>query len=839
MKAPSIATSTGAFRIGGRSVSPNEFFAGLVDDVRVYNTALTQAQIQADMNTPVAPPPPPDTEPPTAPTNLTAVGGLGTVSLTWTGSTDNRGVDHYDVHRSPAAGFVPGPANRVGQPTGTSFADSGMAAGTYFYKVVAVDAAGNDSAQSNEANAAVTADTTSPTVAISAPADESTVSETVTITANASDNVGVAGVQFKANGANVGAEDTTAPYSVAWDTRGGPNGDYDLTAVARDAAGNTTTSAIVDVTVSNGPTPPPPGLVASFAFEEGTGTTLTDRSGNGQNGTISGAAWSAAGKYGNALSFDGVDDLVSVADSNLLDLTTGMTIEGWLRPTTAGTAFRTFVIKEDGSSHVYRIYANTSAQAPRAQAAIAGGVRTATGTTALPVNVWSHVAATYDGTTLRLWVNGNEVAAVVKAPSIATSTGAFRIGGRGVSPGEFFAGLVDDVRVYNVALTQAQIQTDMNTPVAPDTSPPVVSSVAPAAGATGVLPSAAVQATFNEDMNPATVSGTTFTLTQGASPVAATVTYDAASRTATLTPNAHLAFSTTYTARLRGGSTDPRLKDGAGNALAADHTWSFTMAAQPPATPILVLTPSGNTFGSYLPEILRAEGLNAFTVADASLLSSSLLANYDLVLLGETNLTAGQVTTLTNWVTGGGDLIAMRPDKQLAGLLGLTDAGWTLSNSYLQSRPTGPGAGIVEPDDPVPRDGGPLHPGRRHERGHALLEREQRHSEPGRDAPLRRSERRPGGGLHVRPRPFGRAHPPGQPGLGRAGSRRHRPRIARTTSSSARRATSSRTGSTSTRSRIPQADEQQRLLVNLIETMSRERGRRRASGISRAARRRP
>jgi PKD repeat protein len=695
LKAPSIATSTGAFRIGGRSVSPNEFFAGLVDDVRVYNTALTQAQIQADMNTPVAPPPPPDTEPPTAPTNLAAVGGLGTVSLTWTGSTDDRGVDHYDVHRSPVAGFVPGPANRVGQPTGTSFADSGMAAGTYFYKVVAVDAAGNDSAQSNEASAAVTADTTSPTVAISAPADESTVFETVTITANASDNVGVAGVQFKANGVNVGAEDATAPYSVAWDTRGGPNGDYDLTAVARDAAGNTTTSAIVDVTVSNGPTPPPPGLVASYAFEEGTGTTLTDRSRNGHNGTISGAAWSAAGKYGNALLFDGVDDLVSVADSNLLDLTTGMTIEGWLRPTTSGTSFRTFVIKEDGSSHVYRIYANTSALAPRAQAAIAGGVRSATGTTALPVNVWSHVAATYDGTTLRLWVNGNEVANVVKAPSIATSTGAFRIGGRSVSPGEFFAGLVDDVRVYNVALTQAQIQADMNTPVAPDTSPPVVSSVAPAAGATGVLPSAAVQATFNEEMNPATVSGTTFTLSQGASPVAATVTYDSASRTATLTPNAHLAFSTTYTARLRGGSTDPRLKDAAGNALAADHTWSFATAAQPPAAPILVLTSPGNGFGSYLPEILRAEGLNSFTVADASLLSSSLLANYDLVLLGETNLTAGQVTTLTNWVTGGGDVIAMRPDKQLVGLLGLTDAGSTLSNAYLQVSPSGPGAGIV------------------------------------------------------------------------------------------------------------------------------------------------
>ena len=53
-------------------------------------------------------------------------------------------------------------------------------------------------------------------------------------------------------------------------------------------------------------------------------------------------------------------------------------------------------------------------------------------------------------------------------------------------------------------------------------------------------------------------------------------------------------------------------------------------------------------------------------------------------MLGETPLTTAQVTTLTDWVTGGGNLVAMRPDKKLAGLLGLTDAGTTLANAYLQ-----------------------------------------------------------------------------------------------------------------------------------------------------------
>jgi hypothetical protein len=83
------------------------------------------------------------------------------------------------------------------------------------------------------------------------------VSGTTGVSANASDNVGVAGVQFLLDGANLGAEDTSAPYSTSWDTTTTANGSHVLTARARDAAGNTTTSAAVGVTVSNG-TPPPP-----------------------------------------------------------------------------------------------------------------------------------------------------------------------------------------------------------------------------------------------------------------------------------------------------------------------------------------------------------------------------------------------------------------------------------------------------------------------------------------------------------------------------------------------------------------------------------------------------
>src|SRR5439155_18199906 len=99
-------------------------------------------------------------------------------------------------------------------------------------------------------------DTTPPTVSLTSPANGDTVSGTVSVTASASDNVGVAGVQFQLDGANLGAEDTTAPYAVPWDTTTTANGStHTLRAVVRDAAGNSATSATVTVTVSNGPPP--------------------------------------------------------------------------------------------------------------------------------------------------------------------------------------------------------------------------------------------------------------------------------------------------------------------------------------------------------------------------------------------------------------------------------------------------------------------------------------------------------------------------------------------------------------------------------------------------------
>lgn len=101
-----------------------------------------------------------------------------------------------------------------------------------------------------------------PTVSMTAPSNGATVSGAVAVSADASDNVSVVGVQFKLDGANLGAEAASPPYTVSWDTAKGTDGSHTLTAVARDAAGNTATAAAVAVAVSNTPPPPPPSLIA-------------------------------------------------------------------------------------------------------------------------------------------------------------------------------------------------------------------------------------------------------------------------------------------------------------------------------------------------------------------------------------------------------------------------------------------------------------------------------------------------------------------------------------------------------------------------------------------------
>jgi len=231
------------------------------------------------------------------------------------------------------------------------------------------------------------------------------------------------------------------------------------------------------------------------------------------------------------------------------------------------------------------------------------------------------------------------------------------------------------------------------------TTPPTVNAVTPANNSSGAGLGPTVTATFSEPMTASTINATNVLLLDpSSSPVPATIAYDAATSTATLTPTVELSALTAYTATIRGGSTG--VKDFNGNALVSDYSWSFTTGTAPanvgPGGPILVISSVLNPFSRYYGEILSAEGLNEYTLADISTITPTVLASYGVVILGDISLATPQVNMLTNWVNAGGNLIAMHPDKQLAGLMGLAATSSTLSDAYLLvQNSSGPGTGIV------------------------------------------------------------------------------------------------------------------------------------------------
>src|SRR5213079_1596625 len=150
-QATPLRTTTGTLEIGADSYT-GENFAGRIDEVRIYNRALTAAEIQADMNTGVGSAPA-DTQPPTTPSNLTATAVSGSqINLNWTASTDDVGVTGYRVERCQGAGctsFAP-----IATAGGTTYSDTGLGANTtYTYRVRATDAAGNPSGYSEVASA--------------------------------------------------------------------------------------------------------------------------------------------------------------------------------------------------------------------------------------------------------------------------------------------------------------------------------------------------------------------------------------------------------------------------------------------------------------------------------------------------------------------------------------------------------------------------------------------------------------------------------------------------------------------------------------------------------------
>ena len=513
-----------------------------------------------------------DTQAPSTPSNLNGAGSLSSVALTWSGSTDNVGVTRYNLHRGTTAGFTPSAANRIAQPTGTAYTDTGLAAGTYYYRVTAEDAAGNISALSNEASAVVTGDVAArrrrdrcPRPAVSSvgltwtaatdnvavsplqrpPVDDRRVhaerrepdrtadltelhrrplaaatyyyrvtaedaagnvgaavhaghrqpspatsrrprhravsprraarrSVALTWTA-ATDNVGVTRYNvhrsttngFTPSVANRIAQPTGTSYT---DSRSPP---APTTTASPPRTRPATSARVSPRRPARAPQHRPPASSRPTRWTRDPARRRSDKAGT-NTGTISGATWAPAGRFGGALSFDGTNDIVNVPDASALDLTTAMTLEAWVRPTALGD--RLAHRRPQGAARQLRLRAvreHRHEPAERERRHRRRRPRPFAARSALSLNTWTHLATTYDGANLRLYVDGALVGARRRPPARSRPRPESSASAATTIWGEYFAGLIDEIRIYNRALTQAEIQTDMTrasarpTPTAP------------------------------------------------------------------------------------------------------------------------------------------------------------------------------------------------------------------------------------------------------------------------------------------------------------------------------------------------------------------------------------
>jgi hypothetical protein len=191
-------------------------------------------------------------------------------------------------------------------------------------------------------------------------------------------------------------------------------------------------------------------LLAHWGFDEGTGSTASDPSGNGNNGIVSNAVW-IAGIDGQALDFTGVDTQVTVADSGGLDPTDTLTIALWIAPNSWDAVPR--LLQKGSGPNQYRLLARD------------GNLRFSLVGINLDMPApdpgsWYHVAATYDGSLMKFYLDGQLAAQREVSVSMEPNTEPLCIGSKPGSTNEahYFDGAIDDVRIYGRALTAAEIR---------------------------------------------------------------------------------------------------------------------------------------------------------------------------------------------------------------------------------------------------------------------------------------------------------------------------------------------------------------------------------------------
>jgi len=254
--------------------------------------------------------------------------------------------------------------------------------------------------------------------------------------------------------------------------------------------------------------PPVEGLIAHWSFDEGSGTTAQDSAGNNTGTLYNGPSW-VTGRAGYALSLDGINDYVEINDNNDLDLTGGeFTLSAWIYPESYGGGLNGRIIDHGGGSEgsggwslLVNDYQNSS------------NLRLSTkdentwnhiysNINSIGLNTWQHVAVTMGSGTVTFYVNGQIAGQASDVPAPTDRNSPVRIGMRATDVLRAFTGVIDDVRMYDRALSYQEIINLYNLfPPLSDTTPPVISNGQPV----GVLPLETSAATLSVTTDEASI----------------------------------------------------------------------------------------------------------------------------------------------------------------------------------------------------------------------------------------------------------------------------------------------------------------------------------------------
>ncbi len=213
-----------------------------------------------------------------------------------------------------------------------------------------------------------------------------------------------------------------------------------------------------------------PAIVLYFSFDDEEGNKVTDLSGNGNDGSVNSAKW-VDGKYGKALEFDGEGAHVEVKSDVSFDIVQGITMMAWINKPEflPGNNGETIISRKDSGSYCFEVsgWENASPEKLDTEMQISGTYHRVASPDPVPLNVWVHTAVTYDGDSIRLYIDGQMVAEESWPGEMTNNTTNnlyVGIESDGTIPDAThgsFKGLIDEVLVANRAFSADEIKEHM------------------------------------------------------------------------------------------------------------------------------------------------------------------------------------------------------------------------------------------------------------------------------------------------------------------------------------------------------------------------------------------